>query len=206
MISALFVDTKRGPYPTLGVDCWGEKRDARNFTGDGPVIVHPPCARWCGMARLNERKYGCKVGDDDGLFAFALATLRRCGGVLEHPAFSLAWPAFNLARPPKFPGGWGQVGEREWVCEVHQVAYGHEARKKTWLVYVGDTPPAELNWASPEPVAQVGGGVNTGNRNRPRIGSGKSHLTPEPFARALIALAEGARSPRPRPQGAGERT
>lgn len=205
MISALFVDTKRGPYPALGVDCWDEKRDARNFTGEGPVIVHPPCARWCGVARMNERRYGCKVGDDGGLFAFALATVRRCGGVLEHPAFSLAWPAYGLARPPKFPGGWGQAGNG-WVCEVHQVAYGHGARKKTWLLYVGDAPPADLDWSSPEPKYQIGGGINTGERQRPRMPDALTHLTPEPFARALIALAEGARSPRPHLPGAGERT
>lgn len=93
-VAALFVDP-RGVYSTMpGVDCWGPDRDARNYAGPWPVVAHPPCARWCRLAGLVEARWGHKRGEDEGMFASALANVRRCGGVLEHPAYSDAWPAF----------------------------------------------------------------------------------------------------------------
>lgn len=190
-VQALFVDTKSGPYPALlGSDaCWDETRDARNYTGSSPVILHPPCARWSSLARINHVRWGTPVAEDGGLFAWALTTLRRCGGVLEHPAQSIAWKTFNLPKPRH--GAWTTDGEF-WSCEVHQVAYGHSARKKTWLLYKGASPPMEMNWSSPEPTHQVGGGINTGERQRPRLNDKLNHITPVEFAKALIALASEA--------------
>lgn len=191
-VAALFVDTKRGPYPALlGLEaCWDERRDARTYEGPGPVIVHPPCAVWCKLAKLNERRWGKKVGEDGGMFSAALTLVRKLGGVLEHPAHSLAWPAFGLHRAKR--GEWLEAGG-VWVTEVHQVAYGHEARKPTWLLYCGARPPFDLNWDSPTPTHQIGGGINTGHRQYPRLPDWKTHLTPEPFARELIRLAEWSR-------------
>jgi len=183
----LFVDTKRGPYPALvGAEhCWDEQRDARSYEGLGPVIAHPPCGRWCSMARLNEKRWGAKVGDDGGCFASALANVRRCGGVLEHPARSLAWNHFGLARPRGI--GWQLANDSEWVCEVWQSAYGHLATKRTWLLLVGT--PLPLRWERPRGSHQVGGGVNTGNRLLPRCPSALTHITPLAFAEDLIRLA-----------------
>ena len=121
-VAALYVDLD-GPYPTIpGVECWDESRDARTYPGPHPVVAHPPCARWCKMAKFVESEHGHKVGDDGGTFAAALAATRKWGGVLEHPAWSLAWPRFGLVNPPSF--GWARgatlmgTAGRSWLVEV----------------------------------------------------------------------------------------
>ena len=81
-----------------------------------------------------------KLGDDDGCFAAALASVRRWGGVLEHPEGSHAFRHFGLDLPPR-SGGWlfrvGPERRREAVCCVEQGHYGHRARKATWLYTCG---------------------------------------------------------------------
>lgn len=190
-VAALFIDPK-GPYPALGVDGWDQQRDALTYSGREPVICHPPCGRWCAMARLNEQRWGAKVGDDGGMFAFALATLRRNSGILEHPARSLAWPVFNLPAPKSI--GW-TYRQGFWVCEVWQSAYGHPAHKRTWLLYKGKTRPFDLDWRRDKTLAthQIGGGIHTGNRSRPRLDGAITHLTPLTFAKVLVRLAVWAR-------------
>lgn len=75
MIAALFV-AKNGTYFNLpGVDPWDESRDARKYNGPWPVVAHPECSRWCQLAYINQKRYGHKVGDDGGMFEFALDTL-----------------------------------------------------------------------------------------------------------------------------------
>jgi hypothetical protein len=186
-ISALYIDPN-GPYPKMaGVDCWDEKRDARNYAGPNRVVAHPPCGRWCGMARMNERRWGAKVGDDGGCFKAALGAVRLYGGVLEHPAFSIAWGAFGLQKP--VGTGWSRVNEKEWVAEVWQSAYGHKAAKRTWLLYVGDATPLPFNEDRPRGSHQIGGGVHTGNRLLPRLNDKETHITPTSFADYLVRLA-----------------
>lgn len=86
-----------GPYAGLdGIDVWDVTRDARTYAGDAPVVAHPPCARWCRLAGFVESRWGHRREDDDGCFASALRALYRCGGVLEHPAYSDAWSAYGL--------------------------------------------------------------------------------------------------------------
>lgn len=193
-VVALFVDAK-GIYPKLlGAEaCWDEKRDARKYDGVEPIVAHPPCGRWCAMARQNERRWGAKVGDDGGCFDAALRQLVACGGVLEHPAASLAFGHFGIPKPRG--QGWLKIRDQIWVCEVWQSAYGHKCHKKTWLIYAGARPPFELDWRRDKSLAthQVGGGVNTGNRSLPRCPGKETHLTPERFARDLIRLAEWSR-------------
>lgn len=193
-VQALFIDPD-GPYPGLlgAENCWDEKRDALTFAGSGPMLVHPPCGRWCAMARLNERRWGAKVGDDGGCFLFALRQVVALGGVLEHPKASLAFERFAIPAPKKT--GWTQVAERAWVCEVWQSAYGHKCHKATWLLYIGDRPPFELDWRRDKSLAthQVGGGIHTGNRQLPRCPSNETHLSPPAFAEALVRLAQRSR-------------
>lgn len=110
MIAALYVETKGAYFGVEGVDPWGIKRDARGYAGDLPVVAHPPCARWCRLAALVEARWGLKRGEDGGCFQHALETVRRVGGVLEHPAYSDAWKAFHLNRPPPF--GWMGQGRQ----------------------------------------------------------------------------------------------
>ena len=214
-IAALFVDPK-GIYPELlGNDmCWDEARDARTYVGVDPVVAHPPCQLWVNMAAVNWKRYRRQLpawypgGDDGGCFASALASVRKYGGVLEHPAGSHAWewnphllfkPYEKTDHPRATPGrGWLTVCRPstlltpearcmgEWVAEVWQSAYGHAARKRTWLLYCGKRPPFELNWTREPGTHQVG----WFDRNKPTLSKRAASATPRAFAEELIRLAE----------------
>ncbi len=146
MIAALFVEAK-GVYAGLpGVEPWDKQRDARTYPGAHRVVAHPPCERWgryWGGAPSTWPRL--KLGDDGGCFASALASVRRWGGVLEHPEGSHAWRAFNLNVPPR-AGGWVMADwEGGWTCCIEQGHYGHRARKATWLYANGVELPS-LRW------------------------------------------------------------
>ena len=190
MIAALYVETGGAYYGIPDVDPWDVRRDARLYAGPWPVVAHPPCARWCRLARLVESRGGAAVGDDGGTFAAALASVRAWGGVLEHPAWSIAWGVHGLPRPAS--RGWSrEMHGPGWVCETSQASYGHRAPKATWLYYVGSEHPTPLSWARPPARATV-----TQSRGR-RRGSVEmtSHrersATPPAFRDALLALARG---------------
>ena len=139
MIAALYVDP-HGCYSNLpDVDPWGEARDARLYPGPHSVIAHPPCQRWGKFWHGSTRKpHQFQKGDDGGCFESALASIRRFGGVLEHPADSHAWAHFGISKPLR-SGGWVPVigHPREWTCCVYQGQYGHLAGKPTWLLVSG---------------------------------------------------------------------
>lgn len=190
MVAALFVDAN-GIYSTMpDVDCWGESRDARKYDGDYPVVAHPPCQLWGRFAHVNYKRWGGehnRPGNDGGCFASALANVYRCGGVLEHPAFSDAWAAHGLLRPVGI--GWNSDGMGRYVCEVWQSAYGHKARKRTWLFYVG-RKPAELRWDRPNGTHQIGFHDQRGkDRNKTTVSGKAASATPPEFAKSLINLA-----------------
>jgi hypothetical protein len=154
-IAALFVEAGGSYFNLPDVDAWDEQRDARKYSGDAPVVAHPPCQRWgkfwagqpLWIARTGQRK---KKGDDNGCFEAALAAVRKCGGVLEHPEQSHAWEHFGLVKPPR-TGGWIKADDfGGWTCCVEQGQYGHYARKPTWLYAVGAELP-ELRWGKTEP-------------------------------------------------------
>lgn len=149
MIAALYVATGGIYFGLPDVDPWDAPRDARKYAGPHPVVAHPPCDRWCQMAPVNQARYGHKVGEDGGCFASALAAVRRWGGVLEHPAVTLAWPAYGLQKPFS-AGGWHRCTDGGWVAHVEQRNYGHRARKATWLYGYG-IDPLPLKWGRGAP-------------------------------------------------------
>jgi hypothetical protein len=140
--------------------------------------------------------HGYLVGDDGGCFEAALNAVRAFGGVLEHPANSIAWTRFSLPRPVR--GGWARsMDDVGWATEVSQVAYGHRARKRTWLYYVGDAPPGDLDWADGEGECIVGDlwhgdGRRLGRGDRPRMYQREALATPPAFRDALLAMARTA--------------
>lgn len=185
----LFV-AKDSIYKSLGLDCYDEERDARTYIGNAPVVAHPPCQRWGNMGIANFVKYGSehlRPGNDGGCFKFALDTVNRVGGVLEHPASTHAWPAFGLPRPGL---GWTRW-KQGWVCEVWQSAYGHRANKKTWLYCVGTDSPIKPRWERIVGTHQVGFHDKRGKaRNKPTLSKREANATPPEFAVFLVELAK----------------
>lgn len=202
-IAALYVQPRGAYFNLPGVDPWDEKRDARLYAGPYPVVAHPPCARWCRLAGLVEKRWGHKRGDDGGCFRAALVAVNTWGGVLEHPAYSDAWKAFGIVRPPR-TGGWvkarpGILEPRAGVaytCHVEQGRYGHPAKKATWLYAVVPDPALlpELRWGSePDakskaPVSWCGNHTNAFDK-RPRVGKAVASKTPPEFREELIGVA-----------------
>lgn len=189
MIAALFVQAGGIYFDMPGVDPWPEDRDARAYPGPWPVVAHPPCAAWGRYARPTPASTarGPLLGDDGGCFASALASVRRYGGVLEHPQDTKAWPRYGLPAPPR-DGGWLSVMGGGFVCRVDQAHYGHAARKPTWLYYVGAVPPA-LVWGPSSPPA-IGTGARRGNLES--MSKRARAATPRRFAELLVGLARGA--------------
>jgi hypothetical protein len=175
-VAALYVDPA-GVYAGLDdVDLWDEQRDARLYGGPWPVVAHPPCNKWSPLAYINQSRLpGYVVGDDGGCFQAALAAVEEYGGVLEHPAHSLAWRTFNLPKPAT--NGWNIAlhGRPGWATEIDQGNYGHRARKRTWLYYVGPKPP-KLDWRAASSDVIVSGflhrkGTDESRRVRPKEAS-----------------------------------
>lgn len=193
-IAALFVETDGCYFGLPDVDPWDIQRDARLYAGQHPVVAHPPCDRWCQLAPVNQARYGHKVGDDGGCFEAALSSVRKWGGVLEHPASSLAWAAFDLPRPPT-SGGWVKGWCGGWSAHIEQRNYGHRARKGTWLYAFGMLPPS-LKWGpGSEPEAWI-------SADRPRavlaamgiaqLSKREAKSTPPEFRDLLLSIARSA--------------
>ncbi|HSR79076.1 MAG TPA: hypothetical protein VLN57_21060 [Xanthobacteraceae bacterium] len=188
MIAALFVQRDGVYFGIPDVDPWDEERDARLYAGPFPVVAHPPCARWCRLAALVESTGGAKRGDDGGCFAAALASVRAWGGVLEHPAWSEAWPAFGLTKPRA--RGWQRTMDGGFVASVDQGAYGHLAPKATWLYAFG---VAVTPLRTSRPKARMV--VTTSRRQRghmPEMPKSQRSRTPLEFRDVLLDMARAA--------------
>lgn len=201
MIAALYVQ-KGGCYFGLpDVDPWDEARDARLYAGPWPVVAHPPCERWGRYwhggpsARVRRIK-----GDDKGCFAAALAAVRKWGGVLEHPEASAAWLAHGLLEPPRH-GGWVVADwHGGWTCCIEQGAYGHRARKATWLYAHGVELPS-LQWGKAKGTfTKIDEGFHSVEERRRAIRTGvcqrlskwQRAATPPAFRDLLLSIARTA--------------
>lgn len=194
-VAALFVQTNGTYYGLECVDPWDESRDARLYPGPFPVVAHPPCSSWCRLAGLVEARWGHKRGEDGGCFKAALHAVRTYGGVLEHPAYSDAWAAFDLPKPSR-SGGWQKGMCGGWSCHVEQGRYGHPAKKATWLYAYGTELPS-LQWGKTEGATAW---VSFGDFDRypdvPRVTKAVASRTPERFRDVLLDIARSAgRSP-----------
>lgn len=195
-VAALFVQTNGCYFGLPGVDPWDVERDARRYAGPHPVVAHPPCERWGRYwsggpsARVRRLK-----GDDAGCFAAALASVRKWGGVLEHPEASHAWSHFGLNPPPR-PGGWIAADfHGGWTCCVEQGHYGHRARKATWLYANGIELPA-LRWGSSGKRERMDEGFHSAEERRRAVRTGvcqrlskhQRAATPIPFRDLLLSM------------------
>lgn len=131
-------------YKTLpGCDVFDIERDARTFAGGMPLVAHPPCRAWGRM-----RQFAKPREDEKELARFAVAQIRRWGGVLEHPAESSLWWDQVLPLPGRAPDEFGG-----WTMTFDQFHFGHRAEKSTWLYIAGchpdDLPPMPQREGSP---------------------------------------------------------
>lgn len=212
MIAALYVETNGVYFGLPDVDPWDARRDAMRYDGPHPVVAHPPCSRWCRLAGLVQARWADYVrpqlalfgdvypsmrrGEDGGTFAHALHCVRTFGGVLEHPAYSDAWRAFDLPPPPRH-GGWvlGPCGG--FAAHVEQCRYGHVAKKATWLYAFGVDLPA-LRWGSDlesksEALVSWCGNRVASGESRPRVGKAAASRSPLAFRDVLLSIARSAR-------------
>ncbi len=167
-------------YKTMpGCDVWDEARDALRWPGGAPVVAHPPCKRWSVLNAITVDRYPGRPefawGNDGGTFRFALDAVRQWGGVLEHPAKSLAFDHFHLPRIGRGPDRFGG-----WSFEVRQVDWGHRAEKRTWLYAVGidpdDLPPMPPRACAAPSNVEV-------------MGKAEREHSPPEFAAWLVELA-----------------
>lgn len=204
LISALFVQRPGVYWGLVGVDPWDVARDARTYDGPHPVVAHPPCERWGrywgGGPMLHGTPRQKVLGDDGGCFAAALAAVRRFGGVLEHPEGSHAWRAHGLNLPPR-AGGWVNADwDGGWTCCVEQGAYGHRARKATWL-YACNVQIPSLKWGkTPGTFDLLDEGFHSSEERArlvktgicQRLSAKQRAATPIPFRDLLISIARSA--------------
>jgi hypothetical protein len=176
-------------YKTMpGVEVYDMERDARTYDGPWPVVAHPPCTRWSMINGVVLSRYPHKAnefawGNDGGTFKFALDTVRRCGGVLEHPAGSRAWPHYGLPPRGRMPDAFGG-----WTAEIRQVDWGHRAEKRTWLYIVG-AGPDDLP-AMPQPRQHTAVVVRMPEcRTFEILGKAEREHTPPQLAEWLVDLA-----------------
>lgn len=190
MIAALYVEPL-GCYAGLpDVELWDEARDARLYAGPHPVVAHPPCDRWHMLSAVNHKRWGFKINEDGGCFASALAAVRKWGGVLEHPAQTRAFRFHGIPQPTS--RGWQRTFDGDWITEVDQAAYGHRARKATWLLYHGEAPPPELIWRAVRGTHQIG----NFDKLLPVMAKREALATPLPFRNLLIDMARSSRAER----------
>lgn len=146
-----------------------------------------------------------KKGDDNGCFESAIASVRKWGGVLEHPEASAAWAAFGLL-PPAKAGAWVAAGDfKGWTCSVEQGHYGHKARKPTWLYYVGEGEPPSLAWGKSAAIGKIEDSFKStavaraaraapGYKPVKRLSNYERLATPLPFRDLLLDIARSSRA------------
>lgn len=127
MISVLYVRSD-SIYQLLNVDCWDIERDARNFNGNNVIIAHPPCRTWGNLSHLAKPR-----PDEKELAIIAVNSVRKNGGILEHPIKSRLFSEMQI--PP--PGSIDEFGG--FLLSINQSWFGHRAEKKTYLYFCGIT-------------------------------------------------------------------
>lgn len=172
MVAALYIRPGPSEYRRLGLDVWGPDRDADLYSATWPVVAHPPCGPFGRFA------WASKESPKHALYA--LRNVRRCGGVLEHPAHSALWRLCGLPRPGE---GFDSYGGSTIL--VHQGDFGHPAPKATWLYGVRVVFPA-LPPRRPDPGGRI-----------ERMAESLRERTPPAFARWLVAavLCQGDYGP-----------
>lgn len=128
MTVAVLCAARNSIYKTMeGVNVYDASRDVKTFPGGMPVVCHPPCRAWSAYCRHQAKPL---PGEKD-LAPLCVDWLRKCGGVLEHPAHSRLWDELDLPKPsqPERDGLWCMWVQQNW--------WGDTRTKNTWLLFCG---------------------------------------------------------------------
>lgn len=186
-VVVLFVHRQSIYMLKRGTDCWDRRRDARRFAGEGPVIAHPPCRTWGSLSHLANAPT-----DEHEMALWARDTVRRCGGVMEHPQRSRMFgKEGGLPMPGDPPDAWGG-----WTLLVDQFDWGHKASNPTHLYIVGtrDVPAMPAKRTDTPKFFTCSNGSRLKKHKgspgwRPCLHEPERSATPPAFADWLLALA-----------------
>ena len=175
-VSVLFVRNQSIYKLIAGCDCWDKWRDASRYAGTDPVIAHPPCRTWGNLKTVATK---APAGEHE-LGNFSIAQVRRCGGVLEHPAGSTLFAEEKCGKL-ETPDKWGG-----WTLDVDQYHWGHRAAKPTRLYIVGcepkNVPPMPRREGEPTHCITQGHGVRIGHPLfKSRVPQWEREATPPSF-------------------------
>lgn len=171
--AAILYARKNSIYKDLpAVDVYDETRDARTFPNDLPIVAHPPCRLFGKLKHMSKAPI-----EEKQLAYHAVESIKKCGGILEHPAFSTLWQEMELPLPSDsitdFSNG--------FTIGIKQYDFGHKCEKNTWL-YINGIKPVDL----PSPHLKLGTAAE-------RIGDSGSMKTregtPIQLAEYLIKIA-----------------
>ena len=124
--TALFVRMDSAYKKRVDWDTYDVKKDALSYSGQNPVVCHPPCRTW---GRLSHMAHNARP-DEANLAIWSIKKIRENGGILEHPAGSRL---FGNQLPDV-----GEVDEfKGFTILVDQYDFGHVAHKKTKLYICG---------------------------------------------------------------------
>lgn len=171
---AVLYARRNSVYKSLRCDVYDAERDARTYHRSAPVVAHPPCRAWGRLYTFAKPRH-----DERDLALHAVRTVRRCGGVLEHPAFSTLWDVAGLPLP-----GHATDAHGGYTIAVDQSWWGHRAPKRTWLYIVG-VPGRELP-TIPFHLGTAAGRVED-------MGRAERERTPPAFAAWLLDVARRSR-------------
>ena len=187
-VAALFVRADSGYKGMDGVECWDVERDALKFPGGMPVVAHPPCRAWGRMSHMAFRTPDWQGQDTDALNAekqlalWAVASVRREGGVIEHPSGSRLFGG-TLPDVNDPLDAWGG-----YTISVDQWDFGHVAHKPTKLYVCGvsrpDLPPVPTRRHG-TPTRSIAGNV----RGTTRCTQYQREYTPPELRAWLVEVA-----------------
>ena len=184
-VAVLFA-RKNSIYKSIpGTDVYDIERDARTYSRHFPIVAHPPCRSWgrCrGLANI--------IPEEKALALFAVAQVRKGGGVLEHPESSTLWREMNL------PLGRQRDEFGGWTLSINQSWFGHKARKKTWLYIVGVEPGAIPDYPITFDAIEytVGSSKARKYNAKKELSQAGREYTPEQLANWLVKLARLTKS------------
>ena len=173
---AILCAARKTVYRTMpDLDIYDIDRDVRTFAGGMPIVAHPPCRSWSAYFAHQAKP----LPGEKELGPLCVDWLRKCGGVLEHPAHSRLWDHCGLPLP----------GERErdgvWSLAIDQAWFGDSRRKRTWLLFSHVEP-----MTYPLILRESKGDREAWNK----LSKGRRSETKPAFADWLVAVARSAKT------------